>query len=89
VSQDGDRAVIAGTVDLYFRTSQRMLVMAMPDKKQVLFDLKLSAKPSHGKQFGAWQRADFVGEPGADRARRATPEESYDIRYRAVWQGED
>jgi hypothetical protein len=89
VSRDGDRTIIAGTVDLYFRTSQRMLVMAMPDKKQVLFNLKLSAKPSHGKQFGPWQRADFIGEPGEDRARRARPEESFDIRYRAVWQGED
>jgi hypothetical protein len=89
VSQDGDRAVIAGTVDLYFRTTQRMLVMAMPDKRHVLFNLKLGAKPSHSKQFGAWQRADFIGEPGDDHARRPTPDESYDIRYRAVWQEQE
>jgi hypothetical protein len=89
MSQDGDRAIIAGTVDLYFRTSQRTLVMAMPDKKHVLFNLKLGAKPAHSRQFGAWQRADVIGEPGADHARRATPGESYDIRYRTVWQGED
>jgi hypothetical protein len=89
VSQDGDRTVIAGTVDLYFRTSQRMLVMAMPDKRHVLFNLKLGAKPSHSRQFGAWQRADFIGEPGDDHARRPTPAESYDIRYRAVWQEQE
>ena len=42
--EEEGRAVIAGSVEMYFRTWQRMLVLTMPDKTDVLFN-KAWAKP--------------------------------------------
>lgn len=86
--EDG-RAVISGRVDLYFRVWQRMLVLTMPDKIDVLFELPLGMSPSHTRSLGAWQRADYLAEPGKDAARRTTAADQYDIRYRVEWAGQD
>jgi len=86
---DGGRIVLVGLVEMYFRTSQRMLVMTMPDKTDVIFNIKLPGAPKHSPEFSAWQRADFIGEPGNPQARRATPADNYEIRYRADWPGEN
>lgn len=86
---DGGRPVLGGTVEMYYRTSQRMLVMTMPDKTDVLFDIKLSGKPAHSKEFGAWQRANWIGEAGKSQTRKATAADQYEIRYRAEWAGEN
>lgn len=86
---EGDRAVISGRVDLYFRVWQRLLVLKMPDKTDILFSISLGLSPSHSRAFGAWQHADYVGEPGKDQARRATAADQYDIRFRTEWAGED
>lgn len=84
---DGGRAVIAGLVEMYYRTSQRTLVMTMPDKTDVLFGIKLGATPKHSREYGEWQRADYMAAPGEDRPRRATAADNYEIRYRADWPG--
>jgi hypothetical protein len=86
---DGGRAVISGRVDLYFRVWQRMLVLTMPDKTDILFDISLGLSPPHAKAFGAWQRADYVAERGKDQARRTTAADQYDIRFRTEWAGEE
>lgn len=86
---DGGRAVISGKVDLYFRVWRRMLVLTMPDKTDIIFSLSLGLSPPHTKSFGAWQRADYVAEPGKDQARRTTATDQYDIRFRTEWAGED
>ena len=86
---DGGRIVLVGLVEMYFRTSQRMLVMTMPDKTDVIFNIKLAAVPKHSPELSAWQRPDFIGGPGKQQARRATPADNYEIRYRADWAGED
>jgi hypothetical protein len=86
--QDG-RTVIAGSVELYFRTWQRLLVLKTPDKTDVLWSLSLGLSPGHAKSFGAWQRPDYIGEPGKDEARRANESDRYEIRYRTAWAGED
>lgn len=86
---DGGRPVIAGLVEMYYRTTQRILVMTMPDKTDVLFDIKLAGKPKHSKEFSAWQRVDWIGEVGKSETRRATAADQYEIRYRADWAGED
>jgi len=83
------RQVIAGSVELYFRTWQRMLVLTMPDKTDVLFDLGLGLSPGHTRSFSVWQRADYVAEPGQEKVRRTTAADPYEIRYRIVWAGED
>lgn len=82
--EDG-RMVIAGSVEMYFRTWRRTLVLTTPDKTDVLFDIRLGPSPAHGATFGAWQRPDYIGEPGKDEARPATAADRYEIRYRAAW----
>jgi hypothetical protein len=47
VRRENDRVVITGTVELYFRTSPRFLVMKLPSKNDIIFQLKLAA-PSLG-----------------------------------------
>jgi hypothetical protein len=86
--EDG-RAVISGRVDLYFRVWHRMLVLTLPDKTDILFDLSLGLSPRHTKALGAWQRATYVGEPGKEEARRTTAADQYDIRFRTEWAGEE
>jgi hypothetical protein len=87
-SEEG-RTVLVGLVEIYYRTSQRMLVMTMPNRTDVIFNLNLGSVPKHAKEFGSWQRADFIGEPGQTQARRATATDNYEIRYRAEWAGEN
>ncbi len=86
---DGGRPVIVGLVEMYYRTSSRMLVLNMPDKTDVLFNVKLPSVPKHSKEFSTWQRADYIGEPGQSQTRKPTAAENYEIRYRADWPGED
>jgi hypothetical protein len=78
---DGDRPVISGGVELAFRTTQRILVLKIKGEPDRLFTLKLSGKPGHSDEFGAWQHADFVADAGT-RPRKATAADQYDIRYR-------
>jgi MFS family permease len=87
--RDGDRQVITGSVEIYYRTWQRLLVLRMPEKTDVLFELSLGMTPDRIKDFGKWQRADFIARPGDTEARRATDADRYEIRYRTEWAGED
>jgi hypothetical protein len=87
--QEDGRTVFAGSVELYFRVWQRMLVLKTPDKTDVLWSLSFGLSPGHAKSFGGWQAADYIGEPGKDEARRATKADRYEIRYRMDWAGED
>jgi hypothetical protein len=86
---DGGRPVVVGLVEMYYRTSQRMLVMTMPDKTDVLFNIKLGGAPKHAREFSDWQRADYIGEPGQTQTPRATAADNFEIRYRADWPGEN
>jgi len=86
---EGGRPVIVGLVDMYYRSSQRILVMTMPDKTDVLFDIKLAGRPKHSKEFSAWQHVDWIGEVGKPQTRRATAADQYEVRYRADWPGEN
>jgi hypothetical protein len=86
--EDG-RDVVVGSVELYYRTWQRMLVLRLPDKTDVLFELSLGLTPDHTRTFTPWRRADYIASPGQDQARRTIAADTYDIRYRVVWAGED
>jgi hypothetical protein len=86
---DGGRRILVGAVEMYYRTSSRLLTMTMPDKTDVLFDIKLPGVPKHAPQFSDWQRAAYIGEPGKTQTRRATTADNYEIRYRATWPGEE
>jgi hypothetical protein len=70
---DGERPVIAGDVELAFRTAHRQLevkIMGQPDR---LYAIGLSAKAPHTSEPGPWQ-------PNIDGS---------EIRYRAKWPGQD
>ena len=87
--RDEGRDVIVGSVEMYYRTWRRTLVLTIPDKTDVLFDISLGLSPAHAKAFGAWRRADDIARPGDDQARRTTAADLYEIRYRTAWAGED
>jgi hypothetical protein len=89
VRRDSDRDMVVGSVEMYYRTFQRTLVLTMPDKTDVLFVLSLGLTPAHAKAFGAWQHADYIARPGDGEARRTTDADRYEIRYRTAWAGED
>jgi hypothetical protein len=73
---------------MYYRTWQRTLVLTLPDKTDVLFDVRLGLSPPHSATFGAWQQAHYIAEPGKEQVRQANADR-YEIRYRAEWAGED
>jgi hypothetical protein len=79
---DGDRPVLSGLVQLYYRTSQRLLVLKVPGQPDVLFRLKLASSPRYSDVYSSWQRADFIALPHGEQPRRATNDDAYDIRYR-------
>jgi len=87
--RDGDRDILAGSVEIYYRTWRRTLVLRMPDKTDVLFDVSLGLTPDPIKTFTAWRRADYIARPGDDPVRRTTPADAYELRYRVEWAGED
>jgi hypothetical protein len=87
--RDGDRPVIVGAVEIYYRESQRLLVLRLPNEPDRIFALKLGKDAKHAKEFGAWQRVDHIFEQGQTSARRANVNDNYEVRYRAVWSGEE
>jgi hypothetical protein len=87
--QEQGRTIVPGRVELYYRTWNRVLVVTMPDKTDLLFNLRLGLSPAHSRSLGAWQRVDYIGEPGNREARRPTTAEQYEIRYRVEWAGEE
>ena len=87
--RDGGRAVLAGSVELYYRTWHRLLVLRLPDGTDVLFEPSLGLTPAHTRTFTDWRRADHVARPGDERPRRTTAADAWEIRWRVEWAGED
>lgn len=71
--REGDQAVIAGDVELTFRTAYRQLEIKIKGQPDRTFPIKLTAKAPHTPEFGTWQ-------PHPDGS---------EIRYRAKWAGQD
>ena len=80
-----DRSVIAGTVELYFRSSWRLLEVRVPGQDDRIFQLGLPASPRRTTEFGRWERAAFVATPGLSQPRKAGRDEPFEIRYRVIW----
>lgn len=87
--RDDGREVISGSVELYYRTWHRLLVLRLPDKTDVLFEPSLGLTPSHTRNFTGWRRADYIAQPGAEQARRTTAADAWEFRYRVEWAGDD
>jgi hypothetical protein len=71
--RDGDRAVIAGDVQLAFRTAYRQLEIRIKGQPDRVFRIRLSGKAPHAPELGPW-------EQHADGS---------EIRYWAQWPGRD
>ena len=69
--RDDERPVVAGYVELAFRTAYRQLEIKIKGQPDRLFLIGLSAKAPHAAEFGPWQA-------NADGS---------EIRYRARWPG--
>jgi hypothetical protein len=84
--KEGSRTVLAGSVELYFRSNWRLLEVAMsPREPTLIFNLKLSARPGHMPEYGPWQRVDFTAE-GTEQPRPAPANgDAYELRYRVVY----
>ncbi|QDF37307.1 hypothetical protein FJN17_06830 [Bradyrhizobium symbiodeficiens] len=70
--RDGDQPVIAGEVELAFRTSHRQLVVDIQGQPSRIYPIDLSARAPHTPEFGTWRRLGDGSE----------------IRYRAKWPGQ-
>jgi hypothetical protein len=86
--RDGDRLLISGSIDLYFRTSQRMVVVKRRGEPDRLFQLTLSSSPKHMREPGSWQPVSLVAGPG-EQPRKPDAGDGYELRYRVAWVGED
>jgi hypothetical protein len=71
--RDDDRPIIAGYVELAFRTAHRQLEIKINGQPDRLYLIGLSAKAPHAAEFGPWQ----ANSDGSE------------IRYRARWPGRD
>ncbi|CUU19452.1 hypothetical protein ABIB94_007273 [Bradyrhizobium sp. JR7.2] len=69
--RDGDHPVIAGEVELAFRTSHRQLTVNIQGQPSRIYPIDLTARAPHTPEFGTWRRLADGSE----------------IRYRAKWPG--
>jgi hypothetical protein len=81
--QVNGRPVLSGHMQLYLRTSDRLLVFQFPGQVDHLFKLRLPASPLGRKyqKWSDWQPADFVFTPDSRIGKEVPPESSYNIRY--------
>jgi MFS family permease len=79
---DDGRPVLQGVVDLYFRTSSRVLVLHIKGDPDRLFMLKLSANPPASPDFGSWQGVDSIDDRPGQEPRKAGDSDDYEVRYR-------
>lgn len=81
--QLGEWLVLAGEVELYYRTAKRLLVVDFGNDKQHIFDLDLPASPEETKEWGPWRPVHSVfTSPEQQRAAQPGPEDRSEMRSR-------
>ena len=83
-TEDG-RALLTGSVELYYRSGWRLLEIRMPGQLDRIFKLNLPSSPRRSTDFTRWQKADFIAEPGLSQPRKSGPDEAFEVRYRVLW----
>jgi hypothetical protein len=82
-ADNGEWLVLAGEVELYHRTAQRLLVVDLGDSNQHIFDVGLPASPSETREWGPWRRVDYVfTSPEQQRAAKPGPDDRSEMRSR-------
>jgi hypothetical protein len=86
---EGEWTSLSGEVELYYRTSNRLLVFKFPEGRDLIFKPALAAKPDPADGWSAWRKVDYVGLPDQPQAVQPRPEDAYELRYRVrVWGSE-
>jgi hypothetical protein len=80
-TEDG-RTIASGRVEVYFRSSQRFIVLRVPGQPDRLFKLNLAGNPKASPEYGPWQVLDFVDDDPNGEIRKTRPDQGYEIRYR-------
>lgn len=75
--QDGDKVVLRGVVDVYYKVPQRFLAVNFPGEPILQWRLKLARNPSHMAEFSPWQRVDYINDP-----KTAMSPDDFQLRYR-------
>ena len=75
---DNGRAVVAGSVELYYRSGWRLLEIRMPGQLDRIFKLNLPSSPRRSTEMTRWQKADFSAEPGLSQPRKTGPDEGFE-----------
>ena len=88
-SLNGDYRVIAGGVDLAFKTRSRILVVSLADQRNRLFRLSLARVPSSSATLSDWRRADHIDVRGEEQPRKAPADDPVEVRYRVRRAGEE
>jgi len=78
-----ETATRRGYVPLYYRTSHRLLALKFPNGGARLYNLRLPANPMPKKYhaWSAWQKPDFIDEPGSTGPKRAGIGPDIEVRY--------
>jgi hypothetical protein len=83
--REGEWLIMAGEVDLHYRTSQRLLVLELGDGTVQLFDPRLAAFPSASADWGPWRRVDHVfSSPDQQAATPPGPADRSELRSRVT-----
>jgi hypothetical protein len=89
VPDDGDHAVVTGSVELSLKTVSRLLVVTFPDQPARLFSLPLARDPPANPVASAWQSPTRIAVAGEEAARAAPPGDAVEMRYRVQRAGDD
>lgn len=79
--------VRTGYVEVYFRTSHRVLVLKFSGREDIVFELRLPANPMKPKYrvWSDWQKADFIVK-GDEEPARVGHGPGYEVRHRLDYQ---
>jgi hypothetical protein len=88
-SLNGNHRVVAGGVDLAFKTTSRILVVSFADQPNRLFRLSLARDPASSATLGDWHRADHIDVRGEEQPRKAPADDPVEFRYRVRRAGEE
>ncbi len=79
IAQENGRPVLRGFVDLYMRTTSRLLVLKIAGEPDRIFQIKLWGNPGRS-DFSDWEQVEFIAD--GDALRRAEDKDKYEFRYR-------
>ncbi|MFN3890291.1 MAG: hypothetical protein ACK4MV_07835 [Beijerinckiaceae bacterium] len=82
-SREGDFVLVAGKVDLAYRTSQRILTLDLGDGGSLVFQLSIPSTPK-STGWSAWAGVSGVFRSGDTRARPPGPGYVGEIRTRVI-----